>query len=185
MSIQLAKRLLTVSEYHKMAEVGILDEDDRVELINGEIIEMSPIGSLHASRVNRIIATFKRLPDELAILSVQNPISIGPYSEPEPDIVLVKFRSDFYEGRLPNSEDILLVIEVSDTSLGYDREVKKPLFATAGIPEFWIVNIGESQVEVYKKPANGDYASRQDFKRGDTIFIDNLDFAVEVDKVLG
>lgn len=185
MSIQLAKRLLTVAEYHKMAEVGILDEDDRVELINGEIIEMSPIGSLHVSRVNRIIAIFKRLPDELAILSVQNPISIGPYSEPEPDIALVKFRSDFYEGQLPKAGDVYLIIEVADTSLGYDREVKKPLFATAAIPELWIVNIEESQVEVYKKPANGDYASRQDFKRGDTIFIESLDFAVKVDNILG
>lgn len=185
MSIQLAKRLLTVSDYHKMAEVGILDEDDRIELINGEIIEMSPIGSLHVSRVNRIIAIFKRLSDELAILSVQNPISIGPYSEPEPDIALVKFRSDFYEGQLPKAEDVYLVIEVADTSLGYDREVKKPLFAAAGIPELWIVNIEDSQVEVYKKPTNGDYTSRQDFKRGGTIFIESLDFAVKVDKILG
>jgi len=185
MSVQLARRLLTVSEYHKMAEVGILDEGDRVELINGEIIEMSPIGKLHVNRVNRITSIFKKLPDEKAILSIQNPISIAPYSEPEPDISLLAFKADFYEDELPKAENVLLVIEVADTSLGYDREVKKPLFANAGIPELWIVNIEDEQVEVYKNPQNGDYNSRQDFHRGDTIFIERLDFAVKVDKVLG
>lgn len=185
MSIQLAKRLLTVSEYHKMAEVGILDEDDRVELINGEIITMSPIGKLHVNRVNRITSIFKKLPDEKAILSVQNPVSIAPYSEPEPDISLLEFRADFYEDQLPSAENVLLVIEVADTSLDYDREVKKPLFANAGIPELWIVNIEDEQVEVYKNPQNGDYVNRQDFKRGETIFVESLGFEVRVDRVLG
>jgi Uma2 family endonuclease len=185
MSIQLAKRLLTVSEYHKMAEVGILDEDDRVELINGEIIEMSPIGKLHVNRVNRITSIFKKLPDEKAILSIQNPISIAPYSEPEPDISLLEFKADFYEEELPKAENVLLVIEVADTSLGYDREIKKPLFANAGIPELWIVNIEDEQVEVYKNPLNGDYVSRQIFKRGQTIHLDNLNFSVEVERILG
>lgn len=185
MSIQLAKRLLTVEEYHKMAEVGILDKDDRVELINGEIIEMSPIGKLHVNRVNRITSIFKKLPDEKAILSVQNPVSIAPYSEPEPDISLLEFRADFYEEDLPKAENVLLVIEVADTSLGYDREVKKPLFASAGIPELWIVNIEDEQVEVYKTPQNGDYIHRQDYKRGDTIFIERLGFEVETERILG
>lgn len=185
MSIQLAKRLLTVAEYHKMAEVGILDEDDRVELINGEIIEMSPIGKLHVNRVNRITSVFKKLPDEKAILSVQNPVSIAPYSEPEPDISLLEFRADFYEDQLPSAENVLLVIEVADTSLGYDREVKKPLFAAAGIPELWIVNIEDEQVEVYKNPQNGDYTNRQDYRRGDTIFIERLGFEVNTERILG
>lgn len=185
MSIQLAKRLLTVSDYHKMAEVGILDEDDRVELINGEIIEMSPIGKLHVNRVNRITSIFKKLPDEKAILSVQNPISIGPYSEPEPDISLLEFQADFYESQLPQAEDVILVIEVADTSLGYDREIKKPLFAAAGIPELWIVNIEDEQVEVYKNPSNGNYTSRQDFRKGETIHLENLDFSVDVERILG
>lgn len=185
MSIQLAKRLLTVAEYHKMAEVGILDEDDRVELINGEIIEMSPIGKLHVNRVNRITSIFKKLPDEKAILSVQNPVSIAPYSEPEPDISLLEFRADFYEEDLPKAENVLLVIEVADTSLGYDREVKKPLFANAGIPELWIVNIEDEQIEVYKTPQNGDYVAQRVFKRGETIQLEHLDFSVEVERILG
>lgn len=185
MSIQLAKRLLTVSEYHKMAEVGILDEDDRIELINGEIIEMSPIGKLHVNRVNRITSIFKKLPDEKAILSIQNPISIAPYSEPEPDISLLEFKADFYEDQLPKAENVILVIEVADTSIGYDREVKKPLFAAAGIPELWIVNIDDEQVEVYKNPSNGDYASRQIFERGQIIYLDHLNFSVEVERILG
>ncbi len=185
MSIQLAKRLLTVSDYHKMAEVGILDEDDRIELINGEIIEISPIGSLHVNRVNRITSIFKKLPDEKAILSIQNPVSIAPYSEPEPDISLLEFRADFYEDQLPSAENVLLVIEVADTSLGYDREVKKPLFAAAGIPELWIVNIEDEQVEVYKNPQNGDYAAKRIFKRGETIHLEHLDFSVEVEQILG
>lgn len=186
MSIHLAKRLLTVAEYHKMAEVGILDEDDRVELINGEIIEMSPIGSMHTSRVKRIMRLFHNMPNvEKYLISVQDPISLGKYSEPEPDLAILYFRADFYEEKHPEPQDILLLIEVSDTSLGYDREVKKPLFAAAGIPELWIVNIEDEQVEVYRKPQNGDYIHRQDFKRGDTIFIESLGFEVQVDTVLG
>ncbi len=185
MSVQLARRLLTVEEYHKMIEVGIFDEDDRLELINGEIIEMSPIGSLHASRVNRIVSVFRKLPEEDAILSVQNPITVRPISEPEPDISLLKYREDFYESKHPTPDDTLLVIEVSDTSLSYDREVKKPLFAEAGIPELWIVNIEDEQVEVYKNPVKGDYGRRQDFKRGDTIFLEKLDLSIKVTKILG
>lgn len=186
MSIQLAKRLLTVSEYHKMAEVGILDEDDRIELINGEIIEMSPIGSLHTSHVKRIMRLFHRLStgDEF-LVSVQDPIQLGRHSEPQPDLALLRYQEDFYEKKHPQPEDIILVVEVADSSIGYDREVKRPLFASVDIQEFWIVNLEAGQVEVYKKPVNGDYASRQDFKRGDTIFIESLDFAVKVDKVLG
>lgn len=185
MSIQLAKRLLTVSEYHKMAEVGILDADDRVELINGEIIQMSPIGSLHTSHVKRITRNLYKILGEDILISVQDPVQLGIHSEPEPDIALLTFREDFYEKKHPEAKDVLLVIEVSDTSLGYDREIKKPLFASAAIPEFWIVNLEESQVEVYKNPVNGDYASRQDFKNSDTIFIESLDIAVRVDKILG
>lgn len=186
MSVQIAKRLLTVDEYHKMAEVGIFDEDDRVELINGEIIEMSPIGSIHTSRVKRIMRLFHSMPNvEKYLVSVQDPIFLGKYSEPEPDLAILHFRADFYEEKHPEPKDILLVIEVSDTSLGYDREVKKPLFAAAAIPELWIVNIEDEQVEVYTNPANGNYTSRQDFKRGETIFIESLDFAVTADKVLG
>ncbi|MCU0348395.1 MAG: Uma2 family endonuclease [Saprospiraceae bacterium] len=186
MSIQLAKRLLTVTDYHKMAEVGILDEDDRVELINGEIIEMSPIGSIHTSRLKRIMRLFHNMPNvDKYLVSVQDPIFLGKYSEPQPDLAILHFRADFYEEKHPEPQDILLVIEVSDTSLGYDREVKKPLFAAAGIPELWIVNIEDEQVEVYKTPQNGDYSNRQDFKRGEAIFVENLGFEVEVDKVLG
>jgi Uma2 family endonuclease len=186
MSIQLAKRLLTVSEYHKMAEVGILDEDDRVELINGEIIEMSPIGSIHTSLVKRIMWLFHNLLDmDKYLVSVHDPISLGKYSEPEPDLAILYFREDFYEEKHPEPKDIALVIEVVDTSLGYDREVKKPLFANAGIPELWIVNIEDDQLEVYKNPQNGDYASRQYLKRGDLLVLESLDFEVNVEKILG
>ncbi len=185
MSVQLAKRLLTVNEYYKMAEHGILKREERLELIQGEIILKPKATARHTSVVMRLHTFLNKIEGDKCIVSVHHPITSNEFSEPEPDLALLHFREDFYEEKHPEPKDILLVIEVADTSLGYDREVKKPLFAAVGIPELWIVNIEEAQVEVYKNPANGDYISRQNFRRGDTIFIESLDFVVKVDKVLG
>ncbi|MEK7702599.1 MAG: Uma2 family endonuclease [Nitrospirota bacterium] len=153
MSIQLEKRAFTSDEYHRMGEAGILSEDDRVELIEGEIIQMSPIGKHHASCVNRLNRILNMELGALAIISVQNPIRIGNFSEPQPDIVLLKPRTDFYAEQAPTAEDVLLLIEVADTSIEYDRTVKIPLYAAANISEVWIVNLQEGQVEVYSEPA--------------------------------
>lgn len=185
MSLQLAKRLLTVSEYYKMAEVGILKREERLELIHGELILKPKTTARKAAVTMRIHTYLNKIDEEKCIVSVKHPIQLDKYSEPEPDLAILHFRADFYEEKHPEPKDIMLVIEVSDTSLGYDREVKKPLFANAGIPELWIVNIEDAQVEVYKNPQNGDYAHRQDYRRGDTILLESLGFKVKVDKVLG
>ena len=161
MTISPSRRLISAEDYHRMREAGILTEEDRVELIRGEIFEMSPIGSRHAACVNRIIALFFTKINGKAIISSQNPISINQVSEPEPDIALLKPASDFYAHQLPTPADTLLIIEVADASLQYDREVKLPLYAGAGIPEYWIVNLPAREVEVHRSPMGDRYQFRE------------------------
>src|SRR5580704_10507425 len=132
MSVQVERRVFTVEEYHRMAEAGILSEDDRVELTDGEIIKMSPSGSRHVACVNRLNAVLTSAIGRAAIVSVQNPFAVNDYSEPQPDIVILKPRNDFYAHSLPTAQDLLLIIEVADTSLSYDRNVKVPAYARAG-----------------------------------------------------
>ena len=193
MSVQIAKqplagrpltrRLFTVDEYHRMAESGILTEDDRVELIHGEIITMSPIGNRHVVCVNRLNMLLAPLLAKKAIVSIQNSLRIDIHSEPEPDVVLFRHRDDFYANQLPEMQDVLLVIEVSDTTLKYDRKVKLPLYANAGIREAWIVNLAEETLEVYTNPANGKYADKQMLKSNDAIALMNTSVAVK--EILG
>jgi len=168
MAVQVLRRRFSTEEYHRMVQAGILHEDDRVELIEGEIVEMAPIGSYHASRVILLNRLFSQRVGERAIVGVQSPIHLGEHSEPQPDIVLLRPRPDFYANSHPSPEDILLLIEVAVTSLDYDREVKVPLYARAGIGETWLVVpsashalsevegsgqalAGES-IEVYRRP---------------------------------
>ncbi|NUO01449.1 MAG: Uma2 family endonuclease [Saprospiraceae bacterium] len=160
MSVQASKRLITVSDYHKMGEAGILPER-RIELINGEIIEMSPIGSRNAAMVDKISNLFTHLLFRKAIVRVQNPIGINHITEPEPDIAILKYRSDFYKNDHPQPEDVLLVIEISETTLTYDRDVKLPLYADAKIGEYWLVNLKKEQIEVHTEPVGNDYQSRK------------------------
>jgi len=159
-SVQVSKRLITVSDYHKMGEAGILPEKG-IELINGEIIEMSPIGSRHAAMVDKTSNLLTHLLFRKAIIRVQNPIGINPISEPEPDIAILKYQSDFYKNKHPQPEDVLLVIEIADTTTTYDREVKLPLYAEAGIREYWLVNLKKEQIEVHTEPLGNDYQSRK------------------------
>jgi Uma2 family endonuclease len=143
---------LSTSEYHRMIAVGILQEDDRIELIEGELIDMAPIGFQHSGLTNSLIELLGYPTRGLAIASVQNPIGIGSRSEPQPDFALLKPHPDRYISRLPRAEDTLLIVEIADASLRYDREVKGPLYARAGIPEYWIVNIPERTIEVHRLP---------------------------------
>ena len=113
MSVQTARRLFNTEEYHRMAAAGILCEDDRVELLQGEIVEMSPIGSRHVACVNRLTQRFSTLLGKRAIVSVQNPVLLGEFSEPEPDLALLRWRDDFYGEALPRAEDVLLLVEVA------------------------------------------------------------------------
>lgn len=186
MSLQIVKRQFNVTEYNRMAETGILSEDDRVELIEGEIIEMSPIGSRHAACVRRLDALFNRQLAGVAQVSAQNPVLLDEYSEPEPDIALLKSRDDFYAEAHPLPFDVLLIVEVADTSAEYDRKVKAPLYAQAGIPEMWLVNLPEEIIEVYTQPENGAYQNRHRFARGDSFSSTTVrELRLSVEDILG
>jgi Uma2 family endonuclease len=147
---------VSVKAFHDLHEAGDLTEDDRVELLDGEMIMMSPIGTKHFACVNRITRFFFEKIGQRAIVSVQGPVRLDDYNEPQPDIALLYPRQDDYAGGLPQASDTFLVVEVSDSTLEYDREIKLKAYARAGIPEAWIVNLVESWVEVYREPdANG------------------------------
>ena len=148
----------TVDEYHRMAEVGLLGEDDRVELLEGEIIDMSPIGSRHAACVNRLTRLLATGLGDRAIVAVQNPVRVSDLSEPQPDLAVLRARDDFYAEQLPGPADVLLLIEVADTSLAFDRHVKVPLYARAGVPEVWVVDLDGEVVEVFRGPGPEGYA---------------------------
>lgn len=150
----------TVAEYHRMAEVGLLHEDSRVELIDGEIVEMAPIGSPHGGNVNRFIRLFSKVVGDKAIVAAQNPVVLSGYAEPQPDISILRWRADDYEQSNPHPEDVLLLIEVADSTLRYDRDVKIPLYAKNGIPEVWLLDIQQKQLEIYREPINGEYRQR-------------------------
>lgn len=174
MSVQLAKRLFTVDEYYRMAEAGILGEDDRVELIHGEIIEMSPIGSPHIACVNRLTRVLSKMPDEMGILSVQNPISIDEFSEPEPDIAILRLREDFYQNEKPKPKDVLLLIEVCDSSVEIDKRIKLPLYAYACIEEVWLVDLANEKITAYSDPKGEKYRKSTEHLMEDTIVTPNL-----------
>lgn len=152
-----------------MAQAGILTEDDRVELIEGEVIEMSPIGSRHAACVNRLNNLLSRLAGRKMIVSVQNPIHIDEFSAPQPDVALLRWREDFYAGSHPAAPDVLIVIEVADTSVEYDRKKKLPLYARAGIPEVWLANLPEDRFEIHAQPRDGEYHSVTIVRRDESI----------------
>lgn len=142
----------TVAEYDYLAELGFLTEDDRVELICGQIIEMAAKGKLHSTVSRQLLRELSKLIDTRATLQSQDPIILLHDSEPEPDFAILKNRSDNYLAAHPNADDILLLIEISDSSLKYDQEVKLPLYAESGISDYWIFNLGENCLEVYSKP---------------------------------
>jgi len=158
----------TVDEYRRMGEAGIFEEDDRVELIHGQIVQMSPIGPRHAACVNRLLALFAPLLPEGATLSVQNPVVLDLHDEPQPDLVLLRFRADGYQAALPRPDDVLLVIEVADTTPAYDRNIKAPLYATAGIAEYWLVNLAGGAIEIHRGPRVDRYADVRPAGRGTT-----------------
>jgi Uma2 family endonuclease len=186
MSVAIEKWVFTVDEYHRMSEAGILSEDDRVELIEGEIVKMSPIGSLHAACVKRLNTLLNRKVGQEAIVSVQDPIRLDDYSEPEPDIALLRPRADFYARSHPTAADVLLIIEVADTSLEYDRTVKLPLYAQAGIPEVWLASLPEDRVEAHSEPVNGIYQKVRYARRGESISAERLpSLVLSVDEILG
>jgi Uma2 family endonuclease len=153
----------TVAEYHRMAEVGLLHEDSPVELIDGEIIQKElPISSQHAGAVRHLIVLMHRdIPAKgKYIVSVHNPVVLNEYNEPEPDLALLRWRDNFYVDAHPSPQDVMLVIEVADATACYDRDVKVPLYASHGIPEVWLLDIQQRQLEIYRDPAHGQYRQR-------------------------
>ena len=155
MALPLTRRRFTVSEYYRMAESGILTEDDRVELIHGEIVEMAPIGRRHAAGVDRVADLFFHRFADGAIIRVQNPVRLDEYSEPEPDVALLRRCADYYEAGHPTPADVLLLVEIADTSTAADRQVKIPLYARSGIPEVWLVGLNEDTIGVYPEFIDG------------------------------
>ena len=148
---------LGVDAYHQMIHAGIFDEGDRVELIDGELRAMPPIKPDHAGKTNRLNRLLSQRVGDAALVSVQNPLTIRPRSEPEPDLMLLRPREDFYEGANPTPADTLLVIEICDSSLRYDREVKVPLYAAHGVPEVWLIDLQPRRLELYREPLSDGY----------------------------
>ncbi|MBD2595057.1 Uma2 family endonuclease [Nostoc spongiaeforme FACHB-130] len=186
MTVQLLRRKFTVQQYHKMIESGILTENERVELIRGEIIEISPIGTKHAACVNRLINLLVQLLGKRVIVAAQNPVELSDNSQPQPDVALLKPRDDFYAAAHPQPQDIFLLIEVADSTIIYDREEKIPLYAEANIIAVWLIDINEQVVEVYQQPTATGYQHIQKFAGGESLSIPGFpDVTITVNEIFG
>ncbi len=186
MSTPLRTYNFTVDEYHRMAEAGVFHEDDRVELLDGQIVEMTPIGGLHVACVIRLTDLLSPVTGSGAVVSVQNPLVLADRSAPQPDIALLRRRADPSGAWLPSHADCLLVIEVADTSVEHDRDVKIPLYARAGVPEAWLVDLSARRIEAYRNPAGGKYAKVTSASRGETLTpLEVPSATLSVDRILG
>jgi Uma2 family endonuclease len=168
-TVEVRRRRFTLEEYYRMAEVGILGPEDRVELIEGEIIQMRPIGPRHATCVNALNRRLLQAVGDRAVLSPQNPVQLIPDSEPQPDVVLLRPPEGQYWEHRAEPADAMLVVEVAETSYRYDRHVKLRLYARAGVPEVWIVDLAHAVVDVFREPHATGYASEHRVERGGTI----------------
>jgi Uma2 family endonuclease len=168
-AVRVLKGRFTVDDYYRLAECGILHRDDRVELIDGQVVPMTPIGARHASRVDSLTDVLVRLMGPEGSVTVQNPVRLGTHSEPQPDLAVVRRRPDFYREHHPTPADVLLVIEVADRSADYDRDVKVPLYARTGIPEVWLCDLPGDRIEVYREPGAEGYRDVRVVGRPDTV----------------
>jgi Uma2 family endonuclease len=168
MSVSLSRRLFTTKEFRDMVEAGVFREDDRLELVDGEILEMSPIGSRHAACVRKLNFLLRGVGSR-ALVDVQSPLGVSEDSDFYPDVVLLKPRADHYANAIPHVVDTLLVIEVADTTLRFDRSIKKHRYAAAGVPEYWIVDLEGSRVWVHRKPLEGDYGEIMEARPGEIL----------------
>jgi Uma2 family endonuclease len=159
----------TTDEYHRIAEAGVLGEDDRVELIEGEIVEMSPVGWRHVAAVNAVTRLLSRHAGDGLVVSVQNPVCLSERSEPQPDVALLSWGDPRQVRRLPSASDAPLLVEVADTSAAYGRTVKLPLYARAGVPEAWLVDLETDVVEVHTEAADSGYAAVATYRAGDVV----------------
>ncbi|MGH9063130.1 MAG: Uma2 family endonuclease [Acidimicrobiales bacterium] len=186
MAVELQRHRFSVEDYHRLAEAGVLGEDDRVELIRGELIEMSPIGSRHAESLRRLSrALAGAVGADRAALAIQDPLRL-PGSEPQPDLMLLAPRPSGYWDAHPGPRDVLLLVEVADTTVRYDREVKLPLYAEAGVPEAWLVDMVAGRVEVHREPRPDGYRTVTLARGGDRVAPAAFpDAKVEVAPLLG
>lgn len=186
MALQLMRRRFAVSEYRRMAQAGILGEDDRVELIDGEVIQMTPIGRRHASCVNRLTKLFVKTFEDDAVVSVQNPVMLSEYTEPQPDLAVLRPSPELYAAGHPIPQDVFLVVEVAETSAELDRRVKLPLYAQSAIQEAWLVDLQHETVTVYRDPAPGGFRTAREMHRGEKLApLAFPDRAVTVAAILG
>jgi Uma2 family endonuclease len=169
MQVEPRKKLFTVEQFYRMGEAGVFSRDERVELINGEIILMSPIGGRHQARVDRVTALFAKSFGGRAIVRVQGPIHLDEYNLPQPDIVLLKPRDDFYESGHPRPGDIFLAMEIAETSLRYDLNQKLSVYAISGVPEYWIEDIDRDEILAHRSPSQDTYDDCFTVRRGGTL----------------
>ena len=185
-AVAIPRHRFTVEDFARLGEAGIFTEDDRVELIDGEIRDMTPIGQLHAWIVNRLARRLFKLLDDRAYVSVQNPLRLDGHTEPQPDLVVARGGEDDYADRHLEAADVLLVIEVADSSLRDDRAEKMPRYARSGIPEAWLVDVAGGTITVYTVPGVGGYASEQVFRSGAEIVSTTVTgLRVTVDEIFG
>lgn len=185
MALRVPRRRFTVEEFHRMADARVISEDDRVELLEGEIIEMAAIGSRHASCVDRLNRLFMRAVGEQAIVRVQNPMVLDEWSQPQPDLILIRPRADFYAAGHPGPADVLLAVEVADASLEADRGVKVPLYARHGVPEVWLVDLEDRSIEAFRDPSPAGYRTRGRCLPGQSLTPQTLpSISVPIDPIL-
>jgi len=180
------RRLLSVEDYHRMGEAGILAPDERVELIDGEIIAMSPIGRMHRGLVNHLTRLLIEAVGTRAIVQVQSSIRLSDRSEPEPDVALLCPRADFYKRAVPGPTDVLLLIEVSDSTLTHDRDTKVPLYAKAAVPEVWIVDVRGERLVTYREPVEHGYSRELALRPVETLELAALaDVTIDLSELFG
>ena len=184
MEPEVRRHRFTVEEYARMGVAGIFFEDDRVELIDGDVYEMTPIGPTHAGIVDELNELLVSRLAGKAKVRIQNPIRLGRHTEPQPDLVVARPRSSHYTDRHPEGDEVLLVIEVADSSLRYDREAKLPLYAKTGIPEAWLVDVTARTITVHTKPGADGYAVEQALERGQEVVSSSVaDLHLSVDRI--
>jgi Uma2 family endonuclease len=187
MAVPIQKQLVTLDEYHRMADDGVFPPEARLELIRGEIVEMSPIGPGHSGSVRRFIRLFSSRLGDYAMVDAQNPVLLREQeSEPQPDLTLLRLQDDFYSTGTPTPDDTLLVVEVAESSLSYDRKVKMHLYAEAGIPESWLVDVNSKTLFVYRRPSPEGYRDVRAYRRGESVSPEAFpDVQFTVDEMLG
>lgn len=162
-------RRLTVQEYHRMAEAGIFHPTERIELLNGQIIKMAAKGTAHTAAISRTSELLRERLQNRILIRLQDPVQLDDYSEPEPDLAIVLPDPAFYEDHHPTPSEIFLIIEVADSSLRYDRELKAPTYGRSNILEYWVLDVNDRRLYVYRSPSTAGYQIEQTLSEEDTI----------------